>query len=115
MGETSYGMYKHPESVAREKYWLDTGKDRVKKDIVRDIKSQQPHNLSAAWGHYTKAASGTPPVAKALRRMGEICEAREQPTDAAKYYHRYLEEAPQASDRVYIENALSRVENAHRR
>ncbi|GAB1260835.1 M48 family metallopeptidase [Aurantivibrio plasticivorans] len=111
-GEAYRGIYQHPETAAKEKTWIDTGKTRVNQDILRTINQDRHIYLTSALDSYKLSRSS--PIkqsVKALKKIGELFEKKGQANDAIEYYKSYLDAAPEALDRIQVQIKISRLEN----
>jgi predicted Zn-dependent protease len=108
-GEVYRGFAAFVDDAAKEDYWLETGKEKLKKDIQDRYRQAAPANTELAIGYYRKAAEAEPPYPKALRRLGELMEKQGHSEQARDYYTRYLQASPEAVDRRYVERALERI------
>lgn len=108
-GEVFRGYARHPEKAALEYQWILTGKDKADEATEKKFKQDRPANLAAAVRSYQISARADPPYAKAYRRLGEIAEERGQNQQALEYFSQYLELTPDASDRRYVELAMTRI------
>jgi predicted Zn-dependent protease len=109
-GEVYRGFSRFPDDAAREEYWIETGKWKIDKDTQAKYLQQKEANLVRAVDYYRQAASADPPHTKSLRRLAEVAEEEGDYQGAVHYFSLYLESAPAANDRLYVERALERLD-----
>lgn len=69
-----------------------------------------PGDLDRADAAYRKALAAAPDYAQTYRALGFVSMKRNQLDEARQFFNRYLEMAPEAGDRKYVESYLRLIE-----
>lgn len=69
-----------------------------------------PGDLDRAEAAYRKALTAAPDYAQTYRALGFVSMKRNQFDEARQFFNRYLEMAPEAGDRKYVESYLRMID-----
>jgi beta-barrel assembly-enhancing protease len=106
-GDTLREAAEHSDAAAQEHAWLHDKK--LDDALKRDFQQKAPERLQAALDEYQAALKQNAQMPTAWRGIGLVAHQQGDRARAQEYLQRYLAQTPQPSDRRYIENLLSRL------
>lgn len=108
-GEVAFGMAKYPRDAAKEDHWIATGKTTGFDELEEQYKRDVENNLQVAAQNYQASLNHANVFAPSYKRMGEVFERQGDSEKAKQAYTQYLEIAPDAMDRQYVEYRLMKI------